>query len=266
MARQGRSAGSARSARRNRRSAARSSPALEHRHPRRRGRRRRTGAGQDHLVLAGEVPAQQIPGGPEAGRARVEAAEQQPRQRPGQLGGEDPLGRGMKAADVERARVAQGHARGARSERLVDVDDVEGQAPQRVLDRPGHVDGQRGRTAPRRRERQHLTHPEHHRLAVGLLEHLPARGSLAGCPGPARSNARGRSPARGGPARQLIGHARDVFVDLALNLPGERRHLRDGEAPHDDSMFQGGAAARPVMSALAAFSARPAFRAARAWR
>ncbi len=95
-----------------------------------------------------------------AGGAGVQAREQQARQRPGQLGGEDPLGRGVEAADVQRARVAQGGARGAGRERLVDVDDVERQRAQRLLDRSRDVHRQRGGPAPRRGERQHLADPE----------------------------------------------------------------------------------------------------------
>jgi hypothetical protein len=84
---------------------------------------------------------QQVARGGVAGGPRVQAPEQQPRQRSRQLRGEDPLGGGVEAADVERVRVAQRRARGADHERLVDVDDVERERRQRLLDGAGDVDG-----------------------------------------------------------------------------------------------------------------------------
>ena len=192
------------------------------------------GAGQDHPVVAREVALQQVARRAVAGDARVEPAEQQPRQRPRQLRREQPLGRRVEAADVQRARVAQRDARRARRERLVDVDDVERQrrrAPPRSSAR--RRPAARRAPAPRRRERQHLADAEHERLAVGPLEQRLARrcGSPGGCRARARSDSDGamistRCPRRG----QLVGDPRDVVVDLVRDLPGERRHLGDREA------------------------------------
>ena len=128
--------------------------------------------------------------------------------------------------------MAQGDARGARRERLVDVDEVERELAQRVLDRPRDVDRQRRRPALGRRERQHLADAEH--------ERCPRR--------PARAATSGRTVQRAArvphelarlrrrddqhavtPPRELVGDPRDVLVDLVRRLPGERGHLRDRE-------------------------------------
>ena len=125
------SGGSARSARRKTRRAARSSVAIITISGTSAAGALRgdVGAGRDHRVLAREVVLEQVAGGRVAGDAGVHAGEQQPRQRAGELGGEHALGGGVEAADVERARVAQGGARCAGGERLVDVDDVQRAAP-----------------------------------------------------------------------------------------------------------------------------------------
>ena len=86
-------------------------------------------AGRDTRYSAGKNRSISSRGGDVGGDARVEPAEQQPRQRPPELGREDPLGRHVEGADVQRPRVAQRDARGARRERLVDVHEVERQRP-----------------------------------------------------------------------------------------------------------------------------------------
>ena len=148
----------------------------------------------------------------------------------------DPLGRRVEGADVQRARVAQRGARGARRERLVDVAEVERRARERLLDRARDVDRHRRARAGGRARRQHLADAEH---AVGLPGGRPAapraarapRGSPGATRGRARSRCDGRDHDHAVPARrQLLGAARDRAVDLVRRLPGERGDLGDREA------------------------------------
>ena len=77
---------------------------------------------------------------------RVEPAEEDLDQRPGDLGREDALGGLVEAADVERAGVAQGGRGEAGRERVVDVDDVEVDPAEQVLERAAR---RRAAAAPR---------------------------------------------------------------------------------------------------------------------
>ena len=138
------------------------------------------GAGQDHAAVAGEPALQQIARRGVAGDARVEAAEEQLDDAPRDLRREDALGRRVERADVQRARVAQRGARGARRERLVQVDEVERRDRERLLDRARDVDRQRGDASARGRERQHLADAEHAiRLAAATGSSSASGRSLA---------------------------------------------------------------------------------------
>ena len=83
-------------------------------------------AGGDVLVAGREEAVHELAGRLAGDRAGVEAAEEDLDERPRDLGREDPLGRLVEAADVERPRVTQRRRSGARRERVVHVDDVEG--------------------------------------------------------------------------------------------------------------------------------------------
>ncbi len=189
------------------------------------------GAGEDHLVLAREVALDQIAGGAVARNPRVEAAEQQPRQRPGQLGREQALGGGVKARHIQGAGMAQRDAGRARRERLVDVDDIDRQLAERLLDRPRDVHRQRRRPAPRRGEREHLADAEHHWSGGGALEQRlgfaaerPTSVPDEGCRFRGRHDQHPVSP-----LGELLGDSGHVGIDLTVHLPGERRHLHDRE-------------------------------------
>ena len=124
------SAGSSRrSARRNTRSAPRSSSSRKAMRTRpssaRGGRGSGVGAGRDDRVVAREEAAQQLRGRPVRGGARVEAPEDELHDLARDLGGHDALGRRVEGADVERARMAQRGAGHAGGERLVHVAEVE---------------------------------------------------------------------------------------------------------------------------------------------
>ena len=101
----------------------------------------------DHLVVAGEEARHQVARGDEARGPRVEAPEQPLHQRPGDLGGQQPLGGGVEAPDVQRARVTQRRGGRARGEGLVHVQDVQLRAVEQVLQRARHVQRQRHRPA-----------------------------------------------------------------------------------------------------------------------
>ena len=122
------SGGSRRSARRNSRSAPRSSWSQKamfgSRPPSGSARSRRRGAGAQDAVVGGEDPLHQVARGLERRRAGVEAAEEQLDEAARHLRREHALGGRVEGADVERARVAQRDRRGAGGERLVDVHEV----------------------------------------------------------------------------------------------------------------------------------------------
>ena len=75
--------------------------------------------------IAGEEAADEAARHVEGRHPRIEAPEEQLDEATCHLGREHPLGRRVEGADVERPRVAQRRRRGARGERLVDVQDVE---------------------------------------------------------------------------------------------------------------------------------------------
>ncbi len=189
---------------------------------------RRVGAGQDHAVVGREPAAELLARRLVGGDAGVEAAEEQLDDAARDLRREDALGRRVERADVERARVAQRGARGARRERLVDVREVERRDREELLDRAGDVDRQRDGALARGLERQHLADAEQPRHAVaGAGQQL--RRIVGG--GPDRSargaHERGRlrrrddqdpMAARG----QLVGDAGDVSGSRRAALPRRR--------------------------------------------
>ena len=113
----------------------------------------------------------------------------------------------------------------------MDVDDVQGQRAERVLNRARHVHGQGGGPPARGRERQHLADAEHDGLRL-----RPGQQRLGlGAQRPA-AVAHERARERGcddqdlvAASAQFVCGALDVLVDLVRGLPGERRHLGDGE-------------------------------------
>ena len=118
VARQSRSVGSRRSARRNSRSAPRSSSAentISGGPVVRAGAVQQVGARPDHAVVAREVALDQVARGGEAGGAPVEPAEQQLDDLARHLRRDEALGGRVEGADVERARVAQRRRGGARA-------------------------------------------------------------------------------------------------------------------------------------------------------
>ena len=135
------------------RSAARSSPALNSSCTGScavvlRSRRRRPGGSPGSRRGSSAASG---PGWRRSSRSRASSrAEQQPRQRTRAAASRGSARSGAwKLPTFSAARVAQRDARGARRERLVDVDEVERSVDERLLDRPGDVDRQRG--ARRRR-------------------------------------------------------------------------------------------------------------------
>ena len=156
VARQSRSVGRRRSARRNSRRAPRSSSSentisggpsavvaarLEVR------------ARADHRVVAREVALDQVAGGREARGAAVEAPEEELHHLARHLGRHEALGGRVERADVQRARVPQRGRRRARRERLVHVHEVELGAVEQILERARHVERQRHRAAAPERKR-----------------------------------------------------------------------------------------------------------------
>ena len=93
--------------------------------------RRELGARPDHLVARRERALHQLARGVERRGPRVEPPEEALDEAARDLRRDDPLGRRVEGADVQRPRVAQRERGGARRERLVDVDEVEA-APARA--------------------------------------------------------------------------------------------------------------------------------------
>ena len=119
-------------------------------------------AGTNELIGSGEVALDQLRGLAAAHGARVQTPEEDLDERPRDLGREQPLGRLVEAADVERVRVAERRRGGAGRERIVDVDDVEWDRFQQPLERPADVE-RHGRRARARaaRHRDPLADREH---------------------------------------------------------------------------------------------------------
>src|SRR5581483_1067841 len=204
-------------------------------------------ARDDHAIGGRKVALQEFRRRVVTRDANVEAREQQPRQRAGQLGREDPLGGRVKATHVERTGVAQRGARGARLEGLVNVYEIERDGGEHALDRARHVEWERGRSAPGKGEGQNLADTQHEGLSFGALEQ---RVWLSADRAAARANQVRRL--RGGqhehavtPLRELAGYLCDVLVNLVRRLPRERRHLRDREA-----LYRHGWSLKPGSSAL----------------
>ena len=169
------------------------------------------------LVVAREVMVHQLGRLGQAGHARVQATEEALHEASRHERREQALGRGVEGADVERPRVAQGRAGGARGERLVHVDEVERHAAQQFLDRAPDVDRQRRRPAAGiagpppglggAPDFEHLAHREHAgRAGVGPVEQrrrsggAGARRAQRACARRARApaSATGRARAPGG--------------------------------------------------------------------
>ena len=136
------------------------------------------GPRRDQLVGAGKEALHQVRGGAAARRARVEPAEEDLHQGSRHLGGEDALGRLVKAADVERAGVAKRDRGRAGRERVVHVDDVELDPAEQLLERAAEVDGHRRRARGRAaRHRQARAHRQHRRPAIAAGP-LPLPGAV----------------------------------------------------------------------------------------
>ena len=230
VARHGGVMGSRRSARRNRRWAARSSSATKAISS---GPERACGADggrarAHELVRRREPTRHELARGRPRRRAGVQPAEEQLHHPARDLRGDEPLGGGVERADVQRPRVAQRRRGHAGRERLMHVHEVEGDAVQQLLDRARDVDRHRGRPA-RRAEGQHLAHAEH---AHPVQRHLAgAHGAPRGVHEVERVRGcddRDLVPALHEPLRGLA----DEGVDLVAVLPGVRRDLRDAESGH----------------------------------
>ncbi len=104
------------------------------------------------------------------------------------------LGGGVKRADVERARVAQGGVGGAGRERLVHVHEVELDAAQQFLHRARHVDRQR-RRAPACRARPRRAPRPPRSLAACRRRSPPAGSADRSAPRAAPCAMRARAPA-----------------------------------------------------------------------
>jgi hypothetical protein len=196
--------------------------------PRRVRPHRHVGARRHDLVAAREVAAHELRGGRVGGQPRVEPAEDQVDQAPGDLGGHDPLGRGVERPDVQGAGVAQRDAGHGRRERLVDVAEVERRGEQELLHGPRDVDGQRGPPARGGGGGQRLADREHPHLAGGAEDVARADllpGAADQALGEGRREDRDPVPAGG----QLLARGLDAAVDLVPGLPGVRGHLRDDE-------------------------------------
>jgi hypothetical protein len=185
------------------------------------------GAGRHDLVVAREEAPQELGGGAVGGGARVEATEHELDDLARDLGGDDALGRGMEGADVQRARVAQGRARDAGRERLVDVADVERGVLEEVGDRPGDVDRQGGAAAAGQR-RQGFADREHAGLAGLRIERGRAHRRTRLAHELVRDRRRDDEHAVPA-ARELLRDAVDEEVDVVTVLPGVRGDLGDGQ-------------------------------------
>ncbi len=147
---------------------------------RRRGGQRRlrdVGAGAQQLVGPAEEALQHLPCRVVARGAGVYAAEEHVHQAARELRG-DPLDGLVEAGDVERDRVSQRGRPGARREGLVDVDDVEGHRPEKLLERAAQVHRDRRRAPPRpARQRDAPADREHARplapeQVLGVLDRV----------------------------------------------------------------------------------------------
>ena len=209
-----------------------------------RGAGRRLGAGEHDVVRRRERPLHQRARRLERGGARVEAAEEALHEPARDLRRDDALRRRVERADVERARVAERHRRGARRERLVHVHEVQRRVRQHLLERAGDVERRRRRRSPpRRREREQLADRQHAHAAV-VGEELAGPDEPAGL-AHERGRARRREHQQAVPrARELIAQRRDERVDLVRVLPRVRRDLRDGEAVAHQRARVSGRAAR----------------------
>ena len=195
----------------------------------RRRARDEIGAGLDDAVVAGEVALDEVARGAEAGRAAVEAPEQQRDDPARDLRREEALGGRVEAADVQRARVAQRGRGGARRERLVHVHEVELGVLEQILERARDVERQRHRAAAA--ERQALADGQHRGAAGGIEERVGVAGQRLD----ARAALADQLARLGGgdhhhavPAgAELVREPLDVAVDLVVLLPRPRRDLGD---------------------------------------
>jgi hypothetical protein len=131
--------------------------------------------------------------------------------------------------------MAQRDRRRARSERLVHVDEVQRRHPEHLLDRAPDVDGRRRRgLAAAAPEREQLAHPEHADAAVRgeqvLGAFARAADQAARIAHELRGTRRREHEHAVPPLGEGTGELGDERVDLVGVLPGERRHLGDGEA------------------------------------
>ena len=191
------------------------------------------GAGPDQLVSTGEEALEQLPRCLVAGRARIDATEEDLDHKASDLRGEHPLHRLVEARHIERQRMTQCGRAGARGEGLVDVHHVERDTAEQPLQSSAHVDRQRGRAAPgAARQRDALPDRDHPRVLAtpddpGALLRLPEQPS-------ALTNRlarirRGDDQDSMSPLGQLRGGAGDELVDLVPLPPGMRSDLCDGQ-------------------------------------
>ena len=193
---------------------------------------RQVGARRGSLVARrGRSAATRSRGGGEAGGAAVEAAEEQLDEPARHLGRDDALGRRVERADVERVRVAQRRGRRARSERLVDVDEVERRVSSRLLERRDTSTGSETDAAAAAKGERHASAP------TPSTRHLACQRR----PGPSRPGDHPRrsldqlARIRRGESRPdgRAGELSEVAprtVDLVVLLPGVGSDLRDREA------------------------------------
>ena len=256
-----------RSARRNARSAGRSSSARNAivGGPSSAGSTESTsGAGQDHLVVGGEEALHQVARHARSSRRARRAARR-------------PARRRLRATCVESARSA-----GAWNVPTLSAREWRSAAPEmlgangsctwtmsigatreHLLDGARDVDRQRA--PPRRRERQHLADGEHARpAAFGRLEQRlrpvarPAHELRVSRTASATTT--GRRRAAGARATQLRRDAAHVGIDLVVGLPGVRRDLGDREALVGHAAGDISCARRSTPAATAVRSRRGAFR------
>ena len=184
--------------------------------------------------MAGEEPLDQVLGGRATRRPRVEPTEEDLDQRPRDLGRERALVGLVKAADVERPRVAQRGRGDARGERVVDVNDVEVDAAEQALERLADINRQRRGAGPRpawhrdpAAERENagaLALEQRRRVLLGFLDRRPRLANGA----PRIRRRRDHHPVA--TLDQLGGDPGDEVVDLVPHPPGMWGHLGDGEA------------------------------------
>ena len=195
---------------------------------------------REDAVVGREVAVHEVLRGCVVRGAGIQAPEEQLDHAPRELGGDESLGRGVERADVQRARVAQRGARGARRKRLVHVNEVQRERAQQLLDRASHVHRHRSAMSRRRpRDRQRLPHRQHRDPGVRAHQGVVAQQRIeipVGAPQrPPRPPHRLLRPRRRDdqnpmpPGSQQPRRALDERVDLMLSAPGMGRDVRDRE-------------------------------------